>query len=218
MRVVESLVMGLVLSVLAIGLSVTLLGSPWFTHALSLRYSLWEDAGLTQAHMTEIAEEVRAFVIDGAGELPEIVDGRTGFGADAVSHLADVAAVMNRATLLTWVSGLLAAAWAVARLIGRRFDRLRDGLRVGSLLTLLAVLVTVLAGTADFNSFFSAFHGLFFAAGTWTFPADSLLIQLFPEPFWAASAGAWAALSVLFAGVMWLLGVGAGRAARRLKA
>ena len=51
---------------------------------------------------------------------------------------------------------------------------------------------------------FTTFHGVFFAAGTWTFPSDSLLIRLFPESFWIAAAAAWAALVVLGALVLWL--------------
>jgi hypothetical protein len=38
---------------------------------------------------------------------------------------------------------------------------------------------------------------MFFRAGTWTFPADSLLIRLFPERFWEASGAVLAALSLL---------------------
>ena len=42
----------------------------------------------------------------------------------------------------------------------------------------------------DFDGLFAAFHSLFFQAGTWTFPYDSLLITLYPTAFgwaWAAS-------------------------------
>jgi uncharacterized membrane protein len=60
---------------------------------------------------------------------------------------------------------------------------------------------------SDFEWFFSAFHGLFFRAGTWTFPFDSLLIQLFPEPFWAVLGAAWAALVGLMAVTFGLAGV-----------
>ena len=36
---------------------------------------------------------------------------------------------------------------------------------------------------------FSFFHGLFFAAGTWTFdPATDRLVQLYPEAFWTLAA------------------------------
>ena len=36
-----------------------------------------------------------------------------------------------------------------------------------------------------FDAAFSLFHGLFFAAGSWTFdPSTDRLVQLFPEQFW----------------------------------
>ena len=59
----------------------------------------------------------------------------------------------------------------------------------------------VAAGTAvlDFDTFFSAFHGLFFEPGTWTFPSDSVLIRLFPEAFWIAAGASWATLVLVAA-------------------
>ena len=50
------------------------------------------------------------------------------------------------------------------------------------------------AGLVNFDALFTWFHGLFFAAGTWEFPADSLLIELFPDGFWVAAGVTWAAL------------------------
>ena len=126
---------------------------------------------------------------------PRVVDGRPGFDAAAVSHLVDVRRVIAAARLLTWVLALVLAvglALEVARrrtrpdrrcaARGRRLVRRPRGARARS------------RGLLDFDTFFSAFHGLFFAAGTWTFASDSLLIQTFPEPFWATAAAVWAAL------------------------
>jgi uncharacterized membrane protein len=82
--------------------------------------------------------------------------------------------------------------FAAARM---RDDRRAIGwvLRAAAWGTLALVAASVAFGAADFERFFSAFHGLFFAAGTWTFPEGSLLIQLFPEPLWAAFGALWAA-------------------------
>ena len=43
----------------------------------------------------------------------------------------------------------------------------------------------------DFDAAFAAFHAIFFESGTWTFAADSLIIQLFPVRFWAARGLRW---------------------------
>ena len=75
-------------------------------------------------------------------------------------------------------------------------------MNVAAVLLVVAVGVAVVAAVTSFDAFFTAFHGLFFAAGTWTFPADSLLIRLFPEPFWEASGAAWAALVLAGAGLL----------------
>ena len=35
-----------------------------------------------------------------------------------------------------------------------------------------------------FDAAFTAFHAIFFAAGTWQFGPDSNLLRFFPEPLW----------------------------------
>ena len=47
----------------------------------------------------------------------------------------------------------------------------------------------------DFDGLFAAFHSLFFQAGTWTFPYDSLLITLYPTAFWMGMGGIWLAVT-----------------------
>jgi len=215
MRRSEAIVMGLILAVTAVGVAVMVLGAPWFTRAVASRLSLWEQSGLSQQRMVEVAEDVRGFVIDGTGTLPRRVDGRMGFEASAVSHLADVSSVIGGATLATTACAALVAAWVAASIRRRRWAQLKDGLRAGSVMSAVMVGAAGLAGVADFDSFFSAFHEVFFAAGTWTFPSDSLLIQLFPEAFWAVSGGSWALLVGAFAVGMWFLGGWAGRVAQR---
>jgi uncharacterized membrane protein len=72
---------------------------------------------------------------------------------------------------------------------------------VGFLVAVVAL--ALLAAFTDFEWLFTKFHGLFFTSGTWTFPADSMLIRLFPEPFWVASGAAWATLVLLAAALLW---------------
>lgn len=215
MRWVETVAAGLVLAVLAVGVSVMALTAPWFTRALSDRYSLSSEAGLDRQRTAELAEEVRVFVVAGEGVLPPSVDGRDGFDATAVSHLADVAAVIRWASRVTVLCALLAVAWLVLCVRQSRWRELAEGLRAGAVISVSVVVLAGLAGSADFDTFFSAFHGVFFAAGTWTFPYDSLLIQLFPEPFWVAAGISWAALVALCGGLMWLGSTGALRTALR---
>ncbi len=196
MRRLLDWVMGLVLAVFALGIALVPLERAWFTAALSGRFSLVAESGLAADRVAQAAEQVRAFVVEGIGTLPARVDGRSGFDAAAVSHLADVHDLLAAAWLLTFLLGAILFVWAGVAVVRRRPADMAPALRIGAVLTVALPLVTGVFAVADFDRFFTAFHGLFFSAGTWTFPYDSLLIQLFPEPFWASAAAAWAGLVV----------------------
>jgi uncharacterized membrane protein len=87
--------------------------------------------------------------------------------------------------------------WLVVRLSRRERERLAAGLRAGGAASLVLLALVVAAGLLDFEVVFSGFHGIFFEEGTWTFPADSLLVRLFPLRFWTVSALSWAVLTAL---------------------
>jgi hypothetical protein len=58
------------------------------------------------------------------------------------------------------------------------------------------------------------FHRILFPGGNFSFPADSLLIQLYPYAFWQLSAGALGVLGIVGGLVVWWL---ARRRARSLE-
>jgi integral membrane protein (TIGR01906 family) len=156
-------------------------------------------------------------VVAGRGTLPETVAGRPGFDVAAVSHLADVRNVLAGARLATWVlaAGLaVLATWALLR--GRR-DLVSACLRAGAVATAVLVALGGVAAVSEFDTFFSAFHGVFFAEGTWTFPYDSLLIRLFPVGFWSTSGVAWAGAVLAIALGYWVVGAWLVRGQRVLK-
>jgi len=206
MRSFSAWIVGLALALMVAGIAILPLTSPAFTRTLSARYSLAEEAGLPPERMLEVAEEVRAFVVESdAPTLPVTVDGRDGFDEAASSHLIDVRVVLSRARLFTGVLTLLATGWIVLMFRRQRIDAIVAALRAGAILTVALIVLAAIAAVSDFDSFFTAFHGLFFASGTWTFAYDSLLIQTFPEPFWASSGAAWAVAMGLGAGLLaWL--------------
>lgn len=203
MRSLSVWIAGLGLALVVVGTAILPLTGPGFTHALSARFSLAEEARLTPQRMLQVAEQVRAFVLDAdGGTLPPTVDGRPGFDDAAVSHLIDVRQVLSSAKLFTGLVTALVTVWIAIELSRKRTARIAAALRVGAVLSLVFVAAAALFALTDFDSFFTAFHGLFFRSGTWTFPYDSLLIQTFPEPFWATAGGSWAALTILGAGVL----------------
>lgn len=196
------------LVVTAVGMPLVLLTSPVVTRSLSERYSLADEAGLSRERMTDLAEDVRAFVSGGQNSLPARVDGRAGFDQGAVAHLLDVRAALR------WgrVAALLGAAFALVTLAFLRRDPVVERRAFGwaAVTTIAPMAVLGIAGAVDFDAFFSAFHGVFFAPGTWTFPWDSLLIQLFPERFWLVAALSWAlctlVIAVAYAAAWFVLG------------
>jgi len=203
MRSVSTWAVGFALALVVVGTAVLPLTSPGFTRALSGRFSLAAEAGLPPERMLEVAEQVRAFVVTSeADTLPETVDGRSGFDAGAVSHLIDVRRVLSAARLLTGLLTALVTIWIAIELARKRPERIADALRAGAILAVAFVVLAAAAAVLDFERFFTAFHGVFFRSGTWTFAFDSLLIQTFPEPFWVSCGAAWAALTVLGAGAL----------------
>lgn len=194
------------LLVLGVGLAVLPLETPAFTEAVSARFSRADEAGLTRVESARLAEQVRAFVIGGDGRLPVTYAGRPAFDRAAVAHLEDVRDVVSGARTATLVLALLAIVGAVAAWRARRLDLLGSALRWSGAVLIGVVVSIGLWALLDFDGFFAAFHSLFFAEGTWTFPYDSMLIRLFPEGFWVTGAVAWAAMVVAVGAVYVLLG------------
>lgn len=120
-----------------------------------------------------------------------------------LSHLADVRSVFGLGARVLAGAILLLTLTMVPGPPGARCARLQAA--AGRALVAGACLAAVLValGALAFEPLFAGFHAIFFAAGTWVFPADSLLIVTFPERFWALSAAASAALTVLILGLTW---------------
>ena len=119
---------------------------------------------------------------DGAFDAP--LGGAPLLSAGERAHLVDVGGLL-RTVLGAGVGGLLLLGFA--RL--RRRTWLRAAARDGALLIAGGALAAAAAFALAFDATFSFFHGLFFAAGTWSFnPATDRLVQLYPERFWILAA------------------------------
>jgi integral membrane protein (TIGR01906 family) len=193
--------------VVCVGSSVLALTVPVYTSALTQALGVPASSGLSAADVVHLSGAVRALVADAEYEpLPAMWKGQPAFDRAAVSHLLDVRAVIEGARLASGIAALLLAGYVAACIASRRLGRLRTGMYAAAWSLAAAVALAVLAAVLDFETLFASFHSLFFASGTWTFPADSMLIRLFPEPFWIASGGCWAALVLLFAAILALVG------------
>lgn len=133
--------------------------------------------------------------------------------SDEVAHLRDVRAVIRwlmRAALLGLAALGLAAALAVRRRAAGR--RLRTSLGRGGLLALALVGLAGAGVAVGWERTFVLFHRVLFPQGNWAFPADSLLIQLFPDRFWFEAAVALVGLTLVEAAALALWGRGGRRA------
>ncbi|MEY8562496.1 DUF1461 domain-containing protein [Eggerthellaceae bacterium 3-80] len=127
--------------------------------------------------------------------LAELDDTHT-LTADALSHLDDVFYVVQDARVWLRVICALAIFLCIVCAFtgGKR--------RLGSVLFWTGWLVIGIFAclglwvAIDFNGFFAAFHSLFFAAGTWTFAWDSLLICMYPPNFWIGMGAVWLVVTV----------------------
>ena len=184
-----------------------LLFNPWLVSAAQARHGVAASLGTDQANVDRVtAVMLRALFTDGdfiarLDDDPSILD------ASERSHMADVGA------LVRILAGLEVAAIVVLLITARwlRAERARRGrLMLGAAVAVgAAALVLGIFFAVAFEAAFTAFHALFFQAGTWQFGPDSNLIRLFPEPFWFETS-LLAGISILLTALLaaWLAGRG----------
>lgn len=115
-------------------------------------------------------------------------NGQPLFQAGEVSHMVDVKGVYMIAMLVGLVL-LLAMIFGFFYLAKRSVGGIRRALFAGSLATLVIIIGIGAFALLAWDQFFTQFHQIFFANGTWTFSISDTLIKLFPEQFWLDSGG-----------------------------
>lgn len=208
------MLVGAALALTVVGAAVWILTTPPFTAIMSVRVSDARAIGAPASEAPHLAEQVRAYVAseDGA-TLPDAPDGRPAFDRAAAQHLADVRHVVAGSRVATAVLSALCTLWIAVGLMRRRTERIAAGLRAGAIGSLAFVAIGALLGVLDFDTLFVWFHSIFFAEGTWVFPADSLLIGLFPESFWIVAGASLAALVAAGGGLLWVAALWVSRSA-----
>jgi integral membrane protein (TIGR01906 family) len=73
---------------------------------------------------------------------------------------------------------------AIIYLRKRSSGGIRRGLFAGSIVTLVIIIGLAVLAALSWQQFFTEFHRIFFANGTWTFSLEDTLIRLFPGQFW----------------------------------
>lgn len=136
-------------------------------------------------------------------------DGYPLFNERELIHMRDVQIL----TFWANVTSLLIASTAfIATLVLIRLGQIADlrrALQHGAWLTLALLLTVVVFALFGWELFFTGFHQLFFADGTWYFLTSDTLIRLFPEQFWFDTALAIGFLTILQASTIlaasWLI-------------
>ena len=125
------------------------------------------------------------------------------FKTGEVSHMADVKVVILSA-FGAGVVLILLSLIAMIYLRRRSAGGIRRGLFAGSIVTLVLIIGLGVLAVLGWEQFFTEFHRLFFANGTWTFSLQDTLIRLFPGQFWV-DAGIVIGALVLLASLLTLI-------------
>jgi integral membrane protein (TIGR01906 family) len=101
-----------------------------------------------------------------------------------IDHLVDVRKILQNILFVYFLSiiSLVIISFHVYRK-----KKVEKYLLIINKATKLNIIATFLAGCFIFifwNYFFIKFHEIFFPQGNWSFPANSMLIQLYPAQFW----------------------------------
>ena len=125
------------------------------------------------------------------------------FTRDEIAHLKDVWALYSPVSISLNI--LAVGAWSTLILAVIKKVKLVPLFRPSA--KILVGLLSVLFGCLlAFSFFFEKFHEFLFPQGNWMFPADSMLITIFPETFWKLILFSIVSMLGLFAGLYWMLG------------
>lgn len=199
------LLMPLVLS----GLNVRLLASTSYLRLAYARPGFPAAPGFDTAERLALSARSTAFIVsdEPAASLAALQhDGAPLYTALEVAHLVDVQQLVRSLGAMAVLGGiaLVAVGW-LRRRSGDRSWVGRAATSGGWACVALSALAAAGVGLA-WSSFFTGFHETLFQPGTWQFPVDSTLIQLYPEVFWRDAATALVGLTVLEGVTLVLLG------------
>lgn len=173
----------------ALALAVRAVASGWFlTWTYSWRPGFPDDQyGFTDADRLHYGSYTVDYLFNLATEryLSDVVlpDGTPVFTAGEISHMADVKNLIGILTLVAVIGaiGIVMFGLYKCRAGG---SGMRGSLRAGPILTVVLFGVLAVLAVVGWDQFFTGFHNVFFADGTWTFYMNDSLIRLFPPQFW----------------------------------
>ena len=201
-----------------IGLAIRVLLSPVFYRLeYSMPYFPPDEYGFTKEDRLKWAPYAVNYLVNDAdttylGDL-QFEDGSPLYNERELRHMDDVKRITQGALRAWYLSLVLLLGLGVWAWFGGWWQEYLLGLKRGGWLIVglavtigLIVVIGIAVNPNVFNSFFVAFHSLFFEGDSWLFLYSDTLIRLFPLRFWQ-DAFLWAAAIALGGGVALALGI-----------
>jgi integral membrane protein (TIGR01906 family) len=135
-----------------------------------------------------------------------------------LKHMQDVYDLIQIVWLVLGWGGLIALLGLAG--LGRfgSMELVADTLRSSGRWTLILMILLGLGLVIAFGVFFVGFHRIFFEGDTWIFAYSDTFIRLYPERFWRDTFALVVIVTLLEAGVLYLVGRFSPRATSRLRA
>ena len=163
-----------------------LLINPLFIGWLQDRHDVADKMRLSQDELNGVNGEIVWDIFSGGEFDVTFASGEPVLNEGERSHMHDVSRLVRILVVLDLVA-IAFAAWG-GRLLRTEPRRLGRLLIAGSGSVGAATLAIGAFAILAWDTAFNLFHELLFPPGTWTFPADSTLIQLYPPEFWFDAA------------------------------
>lgn len=174
--------------------------TPLPTYVLTNSFGNTDQSSYTKEQLVDYAVQTHALTVYGTNtEVP--------LDTEAKQHLQDVHNVIKPLLVPLVLLYVATFVWIVLLSKQGKQNITYPALVTGGVLVLLVFVLLGLWGCIDFYGLFAWMHSLFFVEGTWTFPADSLLIRMYPLPFWIGMGILWLGVSVVLAVLCVLLGL-----------
>jgi len=148
-----------------------------FVHLVQQLAFRYETPDLSQEVVSRSTARAIEYATKGSTQTEDIF-----FNKNEVSHLLDVSSVYQPTRVFLGIGALISFGWLI--LIIRRFNKIPKGIFLIARNLQLFISVILLLSLIIFPIFFVRFHEVLFPQGNWSFPANSILIQIFPESFW----------------------------------
>jgi integral membrane protein (TIGR01906 family) len=141
-------------------------------------------------------------------------DGSPAFNDREVGHMRDVRWVTGNIYFAQVVLFVAAVVAVVALVRGKAQMAAASALLTGAMVTVALLVALVVFVFTGFDTFFTAFHHVFFSGDTWLFNYTDTLIRIYPVQFWFDAATVIGVTSIVEAVVLGVMAWRWGRAVR----